>query len=198
MTLLRRLTPGLSSVLAAAVLVVGCSADAPVGPHDAQDAHGAYAGLDAPAGAQAGGYGPEVQRWLAGLRAATARFHDFNAALAAGYEVPPITPCMEQPGVGGMGFHYADPNLIDDTVEEYAPEALLYEPQRNGRLRLVGVEYLVPFTEWPHATPPVLHGVPFHANLTFQVWALHVWAWEHNPAGIFQDWNPRITCKYAS
>jgi hypothetical protein len=191
MILLRKLTRRLSSVLAAAVLTAGCStADAPVGLHDA------HAGIDAPAGAQAGGYGPEVQRWLAGLRAATARFHDFDAARGAGYDEP-LTPCMEQPGVGGMGFHYADPNLINDTVEEYAPEALLYEPQRNGRMRLVGVEYIVPFTEWPHATPPVLHGLQFHANLTFQVWALHVWVWEHNPAGIFQDWNPRVSCRYA-
>ena len=23
---------------------------------------------------------------------------------------------------------------------------------------------------------------------------LHVWAWRHNPNGIFADWNPRVTC----
>lgn len=139
---------------------------------------------------------PEVQKWLAGLRNAIAPFHRFDAAVAAGYSAQ-ITPCMEEPGVGGMGFHYGDPNIIDSTVEEFAPELLLYEPQGNGKLRLVAVEYIVPFTAWTEADPPTLHGLTFHANNTFQVWALHAWVAQHNPAGIFQDWNPRINCNNA-
>jgi hypothetical protein len=23
---------------------------------------------------------------------------------------------------------------------------------------------------------------------------LHVWAWRHNPAGMFADWNPNVAC----
>jgi hypothetical protein len=105
---------------------------------------------------------------------------------------------MEQAGAGGMGFHYGDTNLIDSTVEEFAPELLLFEPQKNGKLRLVAVEYIVPFTAWTEPEPPTLHGLSFHANDTFQVWALHAWVEQNNPAGIFQDWNPRISCKHAS
>jgi hypothetical protein len=135
----------------------------------------------------------EVNQWLAGLRAALAPFHRFEAATAAGYNAQ-ITPCMELAGAGGMGFHYGDTRLIDAKVEEFAPELLLYEPQKNGRLRLVAVEYIVPFDAWTQPEPPSLHGLTFHANNTFKVWALHAWVWQHNPAGLFTDWNPRISC----
>jgi hypothetical protein len=23
---------------------------------------------------------------------------------------------------------------------------------------------------------------------------LHAWIWQHNPAGMFEDWNPTVTC----
>ena len=23
---------------------------------------------------------------------------------------------------------------------------------------------------------------------------LHAWIWEHNPRGMFEDWNPRVSC----
>lgn len=151
----------------------------------------------AAAHAHATALGPELQHWIAGVRAATAPFHQFQTAADAGYSAQ-ITGCMEQPGVGGMGYHYGNPALIDGTVEEYAPELLLYEPQRNGRKRLVAVEYIVPFSLWTAPQPPVLHGLTFHANLTFQVWALHVWTFEHNPRGILADWNPRISCAFAN
>lgn len=139
----------------------------------------------------------EVNRWLAGLRANLARFHRFDAAVAAGYDTQ-ITPCLELEGVGGMGFHYGDPDLIDGVVEEFAPELLLYEPQKNGKLRLVAVEYIVPFTAWNQPEPPKLHGLTFHANQTFQVWALHAWVWMHNPAGMFADWNAQVSCAAAN
>jgi hypothetical protein len=28
----------------------------------------------------------------------------------------------------------------------------------------------------------------------FDFWALHVWAWRRNPAGLFADWNPNLEC----
>lgn len=151
----------------------------------------------AAAHANAATLGPELQQWIAGVRSATAPFHQFQTASDAGYSAQ-ITGCMEQPGVGGMGYHYGNPALIDGTVEEFAPELLLYEPQKNGRKRLVAVEYIVPFSLWTAPQPPVLHGLTFHANLTFQVWALHVWTFEHNPRGILADWNPRISCAFAN
>jgi hypothetical protein len=79
-------------------------------------------------------------------------------------------------------------------VEE--PELLLYEPEQNGRLRLVAVEYIIPYTAHSRAAaPPVLFGQPFKQNDVFQLWGLHAWVWRENPSGIFADWNPRVTCE---
>jgi hypothetical protein len=25
-------------------------------------------------------------------------------------------------------------------------------------------------------------------------WLKHAWIWKHNPAGMFADWNPEVTC----
>jgi hypothetical protein len=96
-----------------------------------------------------------------------------------------------------MGFHYGNPDLIDDTPQQFKPELLVYEPQKNGRLRLVAVEYIVPFDAWTSEEPPSLHGIAFHRNEAFGLWVLHAWIWKYNPDGIFADWNPRASCRYA-
>jgi hypothetical protein len=132
---------------------------------------------------------------LAELRRAVAGFHDFEAAQRAGY-VAAITPCMEDAS-GGMGYHYAKPELVNGVVIEGQPEVLLYEPQKNGRLRFVGVEFIIPFDQWTSAEAPVLYGQPMARNLTFKVWALHVWVGRENPSGVFADWNPKVSCDNA-
>ena len=138
-----------------------------------------------------------VNRDLATLRRVTARFHNFKTAAAAGWAAQ-ITPCMTDPaGAGGMGFHYGNPALIDGTARVEEPELLLYEPQQNGRLRLVAVEYIIPYTAHSRdAEPPELFdGQKFKQNDTFQLWGLHAWVWKDNPSGMFADWNPRVTCE---
>ena len=25
-------------------------------------------------------------------------------------------------------------------------------------------------------------------------WLQHAWVWKHNPAGMFADWNPEVSC----
>jgi hypothetical protein len=59
------------------------------------------------------------------------------------------------------------------------------------------VEYIVPAAAWDQAgnrTPPMLFGQTFHLNEQLGVYALHAWIWKHNPAGVFADWNPRVSC----
>ncbi|MEO8619712.1 MAG: hypothetical protein ABI625_01530 [bacterium] len=136
----------------------------------------------------------EEQKDLTTLRGVTSSFHQFSAAQAAGWSAQ-ITPCMSDPVLGGMGFHYGNPAIIDGTVSVDKPELLLYEPEANGRLQLVAVEYIVPLDEWTSSQPPRLFGRDFKVNATFHVWALHVWVWERNPSGLYADWNPVITCK---
>lgn len=60
---------------------------------------------------------------------------------------------MADSTAGGMGFHYGNTDLIDGNVQVDQPELLLYEPQADGSLELVAVEYITPTTSTP-ATPP--------------------------------------------
>jgi hypothetical protein len=141
------------------------------------------------------GPGPEVARQLAALKAATAKYQSFEHAKDDGYAVK-LTECMSTPELGGMGFHYGKSALIDGTLAVTAPEVLLYEPKgRRGKLTLVGVEYIIPYTIHPRESEaPTLFGKSLRRNDVFQLWALHAWVWEENPSGVFADWNPRVSC----
>jgi hypothetical protein len=141
---------------------------------------------------------PDVQLAIAALREASARFHRLEVALGEGYA--PFGPCFSDPS-GGMGFHYANAELMEDpAVDPLHPELLLYEKQADGSLRLVGVEYLTFQAAWHKAGNrglPKLFGQRFHLNTTLldePFYLLHVWQWKHNPSGRFQDWNPRVVC----
>lgn len=141
---------------------------------------------------------PDAYKWLAELRAATAPLHDIDAGVAAGWDTP-ISACMES-AEGGMGYHYGNLGALLDggQVEPLRPEALMYEPQANGRMRLVGVEYIITGEDLPPTSPaPELHGQYFHYNAGLGVWVLHAWIWRHNESGLFQDWNPDVTCAFA-
>jgi hypothetical protein len=152
-----------------------------------------HASLDHAPALRSGTPSADVQQLIARLRDRTAAFHRFPAAVDAGWSAQ-ITPCFSDPRLGGMGYHYGNPSLIDGTVDALQPELLLYEPQKNGRLRLVAVEYIVPFGAWTSAEPPELYGQQFHRNEGFGIWALHVWHFRENPRGVFADWNPRVAC----
>ena len=144
------------------------------------------------------GLGSSVNQDLATLRRVTAPFHRFDAASNAAWSAK-ITSCMTDPSLGGMGFHYGNVGLIDGSVRVDEPELLLYEPEKNGNLRLVAVEYIIPYTFHSRsAEAPVLFGQQFKQNDTFQLWGLHAWVWEENPSGMFASWNPHVTCKYAT
>jgi hypothetical protein len=139
----------------------------------------------------------QANKDVARLRALTARFNRFEEAVAAGWSAK-ITECFEDPQLGGMGFHYGNLRLFDGRVDVLEPELLLYEPQKNGRMRLVAVEYIVPFDFAPADGPaPQLYGQSFMRNDGFKIWALHVWHMTHNPRGMFADWNPNVNCDNA-
>ena len=138
---------------------------------------------------------PEVLRDLARVRQATAQFHRIEVAKQAKWDAK-LTECFSDPQ-GGMGYHYGNMDLFDGTVSVSEPELLLYEPQKDGKLELVAVEYAIPFTAWPSAAPPQLFGRAFHRNEVFGLWILHVWVHRDNPSGMFEDWNPKVSCQYA-
>lgn len=136
---------------------------------------------------------PSVAQDLATVRRVTAAFHDTSTSAHAGWGAQ-ITGCMESPE-GGMGFHYGNVAYIDGTARVDQPELLLYEPESNGRLRLVAVEYIIPYAFHSRdAAPPVLFGKEFKQVDAFGLWGLHAWVWKNNPSGMFADWNPEVNC----
>lgn len=154
--------------------------------------------LSAPAArAVAANYDASVGDQLGHLRSVIAPFHNLEAARRAEYTVP-LTGCMVDPVLGGMGFHFGKGSAIDGTVNPLEPEALLYEPEKNGTLKLVAVEFLVPYDFAPREGPaPRAFGLDFKQNDAFKVWALHAWIFKHNPSGMFADWNPNVNCDNA-
>jgi hypothetical protein len=86
------------------------------------------------------------------VRQATARYRDINVALSEGWVV--ATPCVSGPNHGAMGVHLALPARIGDgELNGSEPELLMYEPQANGGMRLVGVEFIVIAADWSRENP---------------------------------------------
>lgn len=160
--------------------------------------------------------GDKCQEQLTEARIATARYHRESRAFRDGFIS--TQECVAVPQAGGMGVHYINlQRMMDTTVDASAPEILLYEPDKNGRMRLVGVEYYVPvlvmgangpepyFGTEPPANPlnqpPVLFGqkfdgpMPGHGPGEPWHYDLHVWLWKHNPAGMFAPFNPKVSCQ---
>ena len=150
-----------------------------------------------------------LQDELARVRRATARFHRVDEALEAGYElgwvngsgVRLITNCVSHPTAGAMGYHYFNPELMaDNSVEALEPEALVYAPAPDGGLELVAVEWVVlgPDSNPPGVSePPLLFGMDMHILAPPPgpaFYLMHAWVWGHNPAGMFADWNPEVSC----
>jgi hypothetical protein len=129
------------------------------------------------------------------VRSATQTFHNIEVAIAAGWAVD-LSGCVQHPEEGGMGHHYARLEFLDGRVNHLEPQVLLYEPRADGGFNFVGVEYIVPFEIRPSdAEPPVLFDQEFHANHQLGIWALHMWTERENPKGMFNDWNPNVSCQ---
>lgn len=131
------------------------------------------------------------------VRDATAQFQRTPAARAAGYDlIPGLDDCFQNYGVGGMGYHFINVSLLDTTVDPTHPEAIVYAPSPNGFIQLGAVEYIVPASAWDaeHDEPPQVLDQSFHLNERLGMYVLHVWIWKNNPTGMFEDWNPDVSC----
>lgn len=77
-----------------------------------------------------------------------------------------------------MGIHYVSADLIkDEAIDLSKPEAVMYEPDEHGKMKLVAVEYIT--TKGPanlggqlfsFTNAPNRYGLP-------AFYELHVWAW---------------------
>jgi hypothetical protein len=140
------------------------------------------------------------------VREATAQFRDVSEAERAQYgklvDLDGIA-CIDMPGLGGMGVPYVNQQLVGDgVIDALTPEAVVYQPDGQGKPRLNAVEYVVIQEQWDatHDDPPALFGHTFDltpAGNRFGLpafYSLHAWAFKHNPAGTFSMWNPDVTC----
>lgn len=136
---------------------------------------------------------------------ATARFNSTVQAEKAGYgPFPPGVPLheciMAMDASGGMGVHWVNGPLLDDKLDPASPEVLVYAPKANGDLELVALEYVIFDSAVPAGTTPSIFG----QDLTFvpegnryeipAFWQRHIWLYDQNPAGLFKDFNPNVSC----
>jgi hypothetical protein len=129
---------------------------------------------------------------LEAVRQANDRFKDVSVAVAEGYK--PIA-CASGIESGSMGIHYVNESqLKDDGIKLAQPEAVMYEPSAEGKLTLIGVEYITT------KGPAELNGHLFNFNNAPNryglpaFYELHVWAWKKNRKGAFTDMNPDVSC----
>jgi hypothetical protein len=140
---------------------------------------------------------------------ATAKYRDVAIAKRAGFGLlkdKKGIACIamdDMPGMGAMGFHYVKSARVGDgRIAATAPEALVYAPAANGKLRLAAVEYVVLKAAWDahHSSAPSLFGHRFNftpAGNRFGLpayYSLHAWLFQPNPSGEFSMWNPKVSC----
>ena len=138
------------------------------------------------------GLGDVVDRGVAKIREATAKFQTSQAAETAGYKL--ATGCVQHPPAGAMGYHFNNEALFDATLDLEHPEVLVYEKRPDGTFQLNGVEFYVPTSAWKSAEPPRIMGHDLQTAPGLGFWFLHVWVWKHNPSGLFAMWNPDVKC----
>lgn len=137
------------------------------------------------------------------VREATERYKDVSAAEADGYVL--TFGCVSGPDSGAMGLHFVNFPLVGSGVlDAKKPQIVIYEPTPDGKLRLIGADFLVIASQWDAAhpgNPPQLMGQLFHlfdSPNRFGLppfYTLHVWAWKENPNGAFVNWHPNVSCQ---
>jgi hypothetical protein len=151
--------------------------------------------------------GVSVRKQLRLAKKATERYRSVAQAEADGYRTtlgPDGKPvCVSSP-LGAMGIHYANPALAaDNRLDIRRPEILVYAPSPDGSLTLVALEYFKADQDGnllTSADRPVLFGHGFDGPMEGHEpgmpvhYDLHVWLWRANPLGMFEQWNPNVTC----
>jgi hypothetical protein len=164
----------------------------------AQD-HDAHA--QAPQQAQTQAQKDQSSAFVKIVRESADRFRDVSVAIAEGYVLQ--FGCVSGSDLGAMGVHFVNGPLVNDpALDPTRPELLVYEPTKDGGMRLVAADFLVLSEAWHanNAAAPELMGQLFHLFESPNRFALpafytlHVWAWKDNPNGTFTNWNPKVSC----
>ena len=179
-----RAVSGTLGVIVVATIVAACAGETPVAPVEQPGLH---------ASSQAVQSEIAVREAVAALRRATDRYHRIERAIQDGFVL--LHECEVRPGEGPVGTVYVNfERLLDGVVDPNSPDALVYEPRPNGRPRLVAAEFAMPYALWTDEEPPEFLGHEFQREDEFGVFGLHIWVWQKNPNGMFEEANPRISC----
>lgn len=192
-----------AAAIAVLLLATACTGN----DNDASSDEGQHGPTDTPANST---FSTGVVEDLATMRMATARYAtDLDAALADGYFM--ITRHMPN-----QGYHFLNPNA--DGFDPSQPQILMYA-NHGDQWQLVGFEWVWPeqpaappmegatYGSFPaacHYEDGLFVEVAAEDNCeqehpesgaAFTFWhpdlvTLHVWAWLHNPAGLFHPTNP--------
>ena len=175
--------------LTLAAVVLGACAD----PNPAAPSEPAAKSLPAVVLQAVNGQGADAVRVLTTMAQATARYHDVAAALADDFVF--LHGCETRGDEGPVGIVYINMGrLTDGAIDPAKPDGLIYEPRKNGKPKLIGVEFATPYALWSNPQPPTFLGRSFQAEDEFGVWGLHVWLWSVNPEGLFAESHPGVTC----
>ena len=153
---------------------------------------------------------PQENELVQTVRAATEKFKDVTNVAGPGPDYALTFGCVSGGDFGAMGLHYLKGSILHDgEIDKNDPEIILFEPTRDGGIRITGADFVVPVAAWDaaHAIPPAVHAPPpelggqlfhlFDAPNRFGLdpfYTLHVWAWKDNPNGTFVNWNPDVSC----
>jgi hypothetical protein len=129
----------------------------------------------------------QTSTFLKIVRESTERFRDVAVAQSEGY---------------ALQFGCVSGSVAGGELDVTRPQIVIYEPLPDGRLQLIGADYLVLADAWhaTHTNAPQLMGQLFHlfdSPNRFGLpafYTLHVWAWKNNPNGTFVNWHPRVSC----
>jgi hypothetical protein len=137
----------------------------------------------------------------------------YQNAPPGGYS--PALGCVSGSDHGAMGVHYVNGMFNGETLlsngqlDPTKPQAMIYEPQANGEMKLVAVEFIIFASALPPGAAPEVDG---HLMLYVEgpstarpnaspnryglpgFFELHVWAWKDNPQGPYVDWNNHVSC----
>ena len=181
-TVLRPLGRSLSAA-GAATLFAACADSAPLGLAQFGPSKVQAAALP----------GTDTDGMISTLQRVTAHYHRLSVANEEGFVL--LHPCEARGDEGPVGTVYVNiARLMDGVIDPETPDALIYEPTREGAFRLVGVEFAIPKALWPNAEPPKFLGNTFQSEDEFGVYALHVWVWRNNRNGLFAETNPGVSC----
>ena len=172
------------AIVAAAVLFAACADETAVAPTEHSPLPVQLAKLQ----------GIDKDGLIATLQQVTARYHDLEVAKNDDFVL--LHPCENRPGEGPVGIVYIHfGRLMDGIIDPNAPDALIYEPAKNGgRPKLVGAEFAIPYGLWTEQSLPTFLGATFQNEEEFGVYALHAWVWRTNPNGLFAETNPKVSC----